>query len=310
MWDWNEKTSKWENGGIYQHIAMYGACEGTIMNDFNYHSLPSYISEIRDIIYTDTASNFDSLIILQEPFTRWFKPVDGEPYFDNGDGAKRLVLKEEQDALFQTDYVPAFTDQLAKATDGNGAIFNEIGYKRGYMWEIDGVTLTSTSYLLCTGFIPVQIGSVVRIKGMSFSTGSDYARVILFDSNFNKLVHTNRGLMVDGTAYHVTYEETDDGCTLKINAPADVAYIKINVYLTSVSNNPVIAVDEEINYVQQGFLTDGIHVKEPNITGMDKYERVGRMVTQISAASTNEQYPTAKAVYDLVQQAIAAAIGQ
>lgn len=310
VWDWNDKTSKWEVGGQYQHIALYGDCKGTVMNDFNYHSLPSSIKHIRELIYTDMASNFDSLIIVQEPLTKWFKPIDNEPYFNNGDSDERLVLKKEQDALFQTDYVPTFTDQLAKATDGNGAIFNEIGYKRGYMWEIDGVTLTSTPYILCTGFIPVKIGSVVRMKGMSFSTGSDYARVILFDSNFNKIVHINRGLIIANTSYYVTYEETDDGCTLKINAPADVAYIKINVYLTSVGNNPIIAVDEEIVYVQEGFLADGIHVKEPNIIGMEKYERTGRMVTAISSASTNEQYPTAKAVYDFIQQAIAAAIGQ
>lgn len=303
VWDWNEKTSKWENGNIYQHIALYGACAGTILNDFNYHSLPSYVNDIREIIYTDTASNFDSLIILQEPFTRWFKPVDNEPYFNNGSDNERLLLKKEQDALFQTDYIPAFTDQLAKATDGKGAIFNEIGYKKGYGWENDGVTLTQSQWLTCTGFIPVKNGSVVNVKGMSFTEGSDNCRIVLFDADFNKLMHVNRGLLLAGNNYFAAYTETEDGFTMIPRGRDTIAYVTITVYTSTVSNHPFIAVDEEIAYTQIGTLASGIKVNEKNLFGMDEYEKKGRMVTMISDTSTDSQYPSAKAVYDLVNGA-------
>lgn len=303
VWDWNEKTSKWETGSIYQHIALYGACAGTILNDFNYHSLPSFVHDIREIIYTDTVSNFDSLIILQEPFTRWFKPVDNEPYFNNGSDNERLLLKKEQDALFQTDYIPAFTDQLAKATDGKGAIFNEIGYKKGYGWEIDGVNLYKSQYLTCTGFIPVKNNSVVNVKGMSFTVGTDYCRIILFDADFNKLMHVNRGLLLEGNNYFAAYTETEDGFTMIPRGRNEIAYVTITVDTSTVGTNPVIAVDEEIAYTQVGTLSSGIKVNEKNLFGMDEYEKKGRMVTMISDTSTDAQYPTAKAVYNLVSGA-------
>lgn len=312
VWDWNDKNALWtyDKSNVNQHIAMYGNCRGTVMNDYNYHYIPSGFNDLRELIYTDTQSNFDSLIIIQEPFTRWFKPIDNEPYFNGGNGFERLVFKKEQDALFQTEYLPAFTDQLAKATDGHGSVFNEIGYKKGVYWHIDGVTLGTSQWHTSTGYIPCRMGSVLHVKGMSMSSGTDDCRVVLLDSSFTKLMHINRGNILLGGNYFIDYVETEDGFDLTIKAPADVAYVVLSVYTSTVSANPAIAVDEELTYEQVGTLSSGIKVYEPNLIGMDKYERTGRMTTQISAESTNEQYPTAKAVYDYIQQAIAAAMGK
>ena len=63
-------------------------------------------------------------------------------------------------------------------------------------------------------------------------------------------------------------------------------------------------VDEEIKYTQVGTLSDGVKVSESNLIGMDVYEKKGRMTTQISASSSDNQYPSAKAVYDLLQNAM------
>lgn len=305
VWDWNDKSSLWtyDKDNVNQHIAMYGNCRGTILNDYNYYYIPAGFADLRDLIYTDTQANFDSLIIIQEPFTKWFKPINNEPYFNSGDGNERLVYKKEQDALFQTDYIETFTDQLAKATDGKGAIFNEIGYKKGYGWGTDGVTLNQSQWHTCTGFIPVKDLAVVNVKGMSFATGNDDCRIILFDANFNKLTHVNRGILLSGS-YFASYTETEDGFKTVISGKAEVAYITITVYTSTVSDNPAIAVDEEIAYTQVGTLASGIKVNEQNLFGMDGYEKKGRMVTSVSNTSTDAQYPSAKAVYDLVNGAL------
>lgn len=305
VWDWNDKTSLWtyDKDNVNQHIAMYGNCRGTILNDFNYFHIPAGFTDLRELIYTDTQSNFDSLIIVQEPFTKWFKPIDHEPYFNNGSENERLLLKKEQDALFETSYIPAFTDQLAKATDGKGAIFNEIGYKKGVGWETDGVTLYNSSYFTSTGYIPCQAGSVIHVKGMSMSSGDDSCRVVLLDSSFTKLMHINRGNILLGGNYFIDYVETEDGFNLTVKMPANVAYAVFTVYNSTVSNNPAIAVDEEIAYTQVGMMTSGVKVNGDNLINMDAYEKKNRMVTQVSSASTDEQYPSAKAVYGLYQDA-------
>lgn len=305
VWDWNDKNSLWtyDKSNINQHIAMYGNCRGTIMNDYNYYHIPSGFTDIRELIYTDTSSNFNSLIILQEPFTRWFKPIDNEPYFDNGDGVKkRLVLKSEQDALFETSYIPAFDDKLSKASDGAGAIFNEIGYQQGYYWNTNGTSLVSSQWHVSTGLIQCGKGAKLYLEGMSYDSGDDNCRIILFDSSGNRVMHVNRGNILTTGGYYVTaYESTDNGCIITLNPNLDIMYVRISVYTTTVGSNPVIAVNEEITYTQVGTMTSGVKVHESNLIGMDNYEKKGRMTTQISSVSTNEQYPTAKAVYNAIQ---------
>jgi hypothetical protein len=310
VWDWNDKTSLWtfDPSNVNQHIAMYGNCRGTIMNDYNYYHIPSGFNDIRELIYCDEAYrdiNFGSLIIAQEPFTKWFKPIDDAPYFNNGSTNERLLLKKEQDALFQTDYVPTFDDKLSKASDGAGGIFNEIGYKKGYYWSDDGKTLVANNYHACTGYIPCKQGSVINVDGMSMAVGHDFDRIILYDSNFNKIAHINRGnIITNGSSYFLNdYTETENGFSIKVTR-FDTAYINISVDITTVSDNPVVAVDEPISYMQVGTLSSGVKVSESNLIGMDGYEKKGRMTTQISASSSDNQYPSAKAVYDLLQNAI------
>lgn len=309
VWDWNAANSKWtyDKTNINQHIAMYGNCQGTILNDYLYYHLPTGFNDIRELIYTEAAYkdvNHGSLIILQEPITKWFRPVDNAPYFNNGDGNKRLVLKEEQDALFQTDYVAAFDNKLPKATDGNGAVFNEIGYLPGATWQATTTAYVANDWVTCTGFIPCKQGDTLYLDGMTFATGSDDCRIVLYDSSFNRLMHVNRANLIAGNNYYVTYTATDNGCKLKINYPAGVAYATLSVYTSAMSLTPAVAVNEQIAYTQEGFLADGIKVKESSLTGMEKYERTGRMVTSITASSTDAQYPTAKAVYALVSGAM------
>jgi hypothetical protein len=304
VWDWNDKSSLWtyDKDNINQHIAMYGNCKGTILNDYNYHYMPSGFADLREMIYTDTAANFDSLIILQEPFTRWFKPVDNEPYFNDGDINKRLVLKEEQDALFQTDYIPTFTDRLATASDGAGGVFNEIGYMKGYLWDVNGASLSTSAYYVCTGYIHVGKGLKLYLKGMSFDAGDDNARIILYDANYGKLAHVNRASILATNWFVKKYESTDDGCIITLLD--GIEYVKLNIYASTLGNKPAVAVDEELTYEQVGTLSSGIKVNEQNLFGMEGYEKKGRMVSQVSAASTDDQYPSAKAVYDALSSAL------
>lgn len=306
VWDWDANKTLWtyDKNNINQHIALYGNCSGTILGDFYYYQIPAGFSDIRELIHTDTPSNFDSLIITQEPFTRWFKPKDGEPYFDNGDGAERLLLKKEQDALFQTQYLPAFTDVLATASDGQGGVFNEIGYKHGYCWADDGSSLIANDFRVSTGFMKCKPNSVIRTKGLHFDNGASYERVVLFDSNFNYVQKVNASLLVTNASYyHIKdYVRTEEGCSFRIVNEA-AKYFAMTVNHNDISSNPVVSVDEELEYTQVGSLTDKVKVYEPNIIGMEKYERTARMVTAIGSGVTNEQYPTAKAVYDYVQGA-------
>ena len=277
VWDWtnpddpktdeNEKTTLYANDNEYQHIAMYGNCSGTILNDYRYHDH----GDTRKWIYTDTERNFDTLTILQEPITRWFKTVEGVPYYFDGNTDQKLTTQDELDAYFDTDMVKGFTDVLATATDTDGTIYNGIGYKVGYRLSTDGTIITSgdNTYTL-TGFMPITVGQKMYVEGMSLESVDDACRFLLYDSDKKVIQFVAGTLIKTGTNYYIDYEETENGFWISPNKVSNnngTAFIRFNIFTRMIGDRPMIAVDEEIKYTVEGFLADGVKVKAENVIG-------------------------------------------
>lgn len=288
IWDWHKKdengktiNSKWEMDNKYQHIALYGNCSGLILDDYLYYSQSTF--DIRKLIYTDTPSNLEKMTILQEPITRWFKLVDGEPYFSDGSFTKKLLSDGALDPYFQTDIIKGFTDVLPTAINKDGSIYNGIGYMPNRRVETSNGTEVDSAYYVLTGFIPCTKGTKIYTKGMSFATGDDNCGVRFYDANFNVIYYTgktgdaypliiNRSTIVNGgtSSYLGTVEMEDDGfvCTVGNGAPHNTtAYVRFCIYKSAWGDRPMIAIDEKIEYVVDGFLADGIKVKAENVVG-------------------------------------------
>lgn len=284
VWDWNETYSLWADGGEYQHISMIGDCRGTIISDFAYHTT-SY--DIRDRIYTDSEINLDTMIVIQEPITKWFMVQDGEPYYNAGLYKARLITQKELDKHFDTDFVKSFTDLLPTAKDSDGSVYNGIGYKRMTRIEADGSEVES-GYYFATGYIPCKAGSEIYAHDMSFAKGDDNCRVLFYDKDFNLLRYggdsgeqypmlVNRGLLINNknTFIVANYTELDDGFKMTLNGgqynphtTKGTAYFRLVIYKSQWGEAPMIAVDEPIEYTVEGFLADGIKVKGENIIGI------------------------------------------
>lgn len=263
VWDWNATGTLWTDGGQWQHIGMYGDCHGAILNSFEYYDVSI---DIRKLIYTDTASNLEKLTILQEPFTRWFKPKDNKPYFFDGDNEKELTYKEDFDACFHVGKTPTFTDALANAIDSDGTIYQGIGYSRsgGTINGSGGVNTSQAGYYGHTGFIAVHDGAVVRVDGIKLTDDGD-VRMAMYDSNFQLIegrIH-NAGHIISGNSYWFPdYEETETGFSFRVSAYyEDCAYLRMGLLSRDIASNPKIAVDEELGYTMDGYLADGIKVK-------------------------------------------------
>lgn len=273
VWDWNATNALWTEGGEYQHIAMVGNCSGTILSDFLYYET-SY--DIRSLIYTDTASNFEKMTILQEPFTRWFKPSeDGlTPYFYNGTANKELLQKDAFDALFQVSPVANFTNKLPTAATADGSVYNSMGYKNGVrLADADGTTEATLAGNTITGFIPCAEGDIIRLKGISFATNTySAAKVYLYKSDHTKLAHVNHSLLTtNGSYYNIdSYEATDEGCSFRI-VNGSAAYFRLSVDTSTLTADPVVTVNEEITYSQAGFLADSVSVKASSVYGLEDY---------------------------------------
>ena len=269
--DWNSTYTLWKEGNMYQHIALMGDCHGAIVNSHYYYSMPGY--DIRSLIYTNNPENLDTVTIIQEPITRWFKPLGQEPFFFNGDHEKRLLLKEELDEFVVTERKPNFDDKLSKAVDKNGAVFNEIGYIRsGNYWNGETGNLANSVNYGCTGFIAVSRGSVIRTSALYVNETDTQCGVVLYDSNFNRLMHVDATKMQSNSAsYYLSgYKRTDEGMEFTVNQPAALAYITISFRRADVGELPVVAVNEPISFSPHGYVADTILVKRKNVEGLNE----------------------------------------
>ena len=295
VWDWNGNTSLWtgdtDSGCTYQHIAMIGNCSGTILNDFLYYET-SY--DIRKIIYTDTASNLEKINILQEPFTRWFKPdAEKNPIFYNGAENKQLLLKDEYDATFQTTLMPSFTNQLPNAIDLDGTPFGTNGYKLNEIWTTDGVTRIEAPGMLCSGLIPCNGGGTIRLKGISFAVADNNCRVILYKPDKTYQVLVNRGNLIENkSSYFIdNYSETENGCQFTI-VYTGTGYFSFNTYASTSDGNPIVTVNEELNYTSVGTLSSGIKVDYNQLINTPTYN----IPTKTSELTNNSGYITSSYV--------------
>ena len=65
---------------------------------------------------------------------------------------------------------PSYTNQLPLATDTDGSVYNGVGYAPGQRLNSSGAAEGySGSYL--TGFIPVKLGDIVRLKNVTWQNG-------------------------------------------------------------------------------------------------------------------------------------------
>ena len=266
--DWNSNFTLWEDGNENQHIALYGDCSGLVLEDWNYYAFSSYY-DIRRLIYTDTPSNLERMVILQEPITRWFKPKDGVPYFNDGDFEKQLLLKEEFDTCFQVNNVPDFENALPKAIGTDGVIFNGIGYiQSGKRWVPASGELVETDYYGCTGLIKIKQGDTIYTKALSWACDDSTECAVIFDSNFNRLTSCT-SLTVSNMTSYFEYTKTDEGFSFKVKNPNTVAYVAFTFKRGLIGENPAVSINESMTYSQQGFLADSIKVKGENVYGLD-----------------------------------------
>ena len=273
VWDWDSDKTLWVEGGENQHLVMLGDCKGAILNERYYWSNPNY--DIRSLIYTDTPSNLEKLVIINEPFTRWFKPVDMEPYFDNGETVRKLALREELDEIASVEKIPNFTNVLPTAIDKSGAVFEGTGFARyGKRWGSNGTLVSNEPYYGCTGLIPIKSGDRVYLDGIKLIYGTDTTpNVVLFKSDFSYAHHATAGNIKTATWYF-GYEETETGFIVDLKAPLFTekvaAYVAFSFSRNAISEKPMISINNPISYTLSGVLAEGIKVKAENIVGLSE----------------------------------------
>ena len=189
---------------------------------------------------------------------------------------KELAFKEDLDNIdvnlddyFNTGTVKGFADVLSTAIDFDGSVYNGVGYKTGVrLTDSQGLSTTESAFYGVTGLFPCKKGDTIYAENLSWAHADTNCRIVLFDSDFNYVLHINAGNLTAGNNYYVGYTATENGFICKLNNISnlnDVAYARFGLYKTDFGTNPIIAVNEEIKYSVEGFLSDNIKVKGENI---------------------------------------------
>lgn len=125
-------------------------------------------------------------------------------------------------------------------TDGV-TIYNGIGYKNDVRLRTDGIEEATMSGQFATGFIPVVVGDIIRIKGATYN--NSYTKIVGYDSSFANRTDAIYYYGWDGgTNWDIAESGGTLDCTLKSN---NIAWARF----TAVGDgaNVIITRNEEIS---------------------------------------------------------------
>ena len=332
VWDWNEDNTLISESAENAHIALYGDCRGLILSDFTYYEVSK---DIYERIYTDNTSNFDKMNILQEPITKWFKPVKEtvdsvtlvNPYFFDGANTIRLASYSDLDRIVTSEGVfPDFENILPQATDGKGNIYGEKGYKTsvrialGSGAEDLGSSITPNGYgeyYLSTGFLPIKVGESLYLKNLFYTKASNESGVsgfLFYDSSFNPVYSGSYTLAASFNKIG-TYSFEEESTQLKTDyyelnkltiplslsnnaAWSKVAYVRFTLSrISNPSPDTLLVSKTPITYSIKGQLADQVFVKLSQIYDF-------KSSSLINETSSDSEYPTAKAVYNFFNESL------
>lgn len=282
VWDWYEKNTKWIAGGENQHIRLDGDCYGLILDDFNYYEMDEY--DIRDIIYTNTPANFDTMSILQEPVTKYFrKSEEGKPIFNKETSLKELVMMDDyfcREYTYQNNILP-------NSTCNEGEELNEYGYMEGRVLSKKNVLSVDDDYIT-TGYIECKPGDTLYFTGMAVDNSNKENKIIYYYDN-QSYQSLNYGLVISAD-FFIEYERNTDNIsimTIPDNlSTAGLKAIRICCHKDDV-NEPIVS-KSPITF------TGRINIKNKCVEKQ----------TTINTSSTDDEIPSAKAVYNLLESAL------
>lgn len=153
----------------------------------------------------------------------------------------------------------ACTNQIPISTDIDGNIYNGVGYQeKTYIGSTGNNSVNNSTST--TGFIPINLGDVIRIQGMSFNKGESNHRIGFYDADKQWLfnVQANSSWYMD-TSFGGVLDDNNDYVQFTLMAVSNIqgaAYIRMSG--ANISESSIITVNEEIKYIDEvSVLTGG-----------------------------------------------------
>ena len=150
-------------------------------------------------------------------------------------------------------YVPTYTNVLPTAIDSDGTIFNGVGYMNGKCLNSSGNVVSAGEDSSVSGFIPINHGDVIRIRGayMSKLAETIINYIVFYNSTFTPTYIGQASYWWEhksSTSSHVIQQMEADGdnvieFTVPPSTDFDGGYLRISCQLL---DNAVITINESI----------------------------------------------------------------
>lgn len=285
IWDWNSTNTLYGTNEEYKFLALYGECAGTILNDFSYYQQ----ADVRLRIYTDTESNLEKITILQEPFTRWFKPIDNEPYFYDGNANKKLMLATDKFYAEQMEFIHTADGYYTYEEDFNNV---KEPYQDGTRFNPATGAMEASSNAIFMEAREFSVGDVIRIRGINYANGL-YPFMCFFNKSDGSYKGVfNFGTLISGgtsgslTSSAGTYEWDASTYTLTVRFDNTNSAAMCEAYTFSIggtyasgydADSVILTVNEEIDYtavwhgkprrIEESIYAQNVYLSSPNGTG-------------------------------------------
>lgn len=165
----------------------------------------------------------------------------------------RLGIGSDRCCGYRGIVTTAYTNQITISTDTDGSVYNGIGYAEGKRISASGGSISDSTAVDLTGFIPIAMGDVVRMKNVDFvwaTVGSGGGLHFYSADKATKLITYNTGVYSeDGLTAGLSCEYDDSGNLVKFTVAgygglSDPAYLR--VCASNIDGASIITVNEEI----------------------------------------------------------------
>ena len=277
VWDWNVKNTLVDTNERYKPIALIGVCEGVILSDFTFN----VSSGVRNRVYTDTESNLESLIVLQEPITRWFKTIGGVPYFYDGVSNKKLMLNTEKFSAEQTEFIRSADGYYTY--DPNYTNLAS-GYQDGCYLLENGTLNSIADQYTTTDFIPIDPATAhtYRIggEGIVWKDSYQYGRIAWYDADKKIIGSACSWNKIGSSVYYPEWVEDESVAAAFVTLPTQSMHGKAHYFRITArgkGENLIVTVDEkqetnaiwhgEPRRIDESVYAQNVFLKSPNGTG-------------------------------------------
>lgn len=201
---------------------------------------------------------------------------------------KKYVLPDGYLYSYDPYFVPYATNMLTSATDTDGSIYNETGYRDGA--RIRGVRIIAEyAYSFVTGFMAIKPGDIIYFSGNCFDPSfkdSNVLNILFYDSSKQVISQTTLHSATEKAFEVIEFNSDGYISAIRVNKeefPEELSYVRFT--LVGSGGDQIISVNESL---EKGYERYAWHKTEKYLA-VPLYQEVEKTIDTIKNLELSEE---------------------